>query len=163
MGHLLFWRLRGSSRHCSSLGLGCQLEKSPEASADAPVRTSRTAHPLWTLHVSCLPGSFAKVMGRLENKPKPGSSGMDLIAVEGTFGAPVHRRVLSTINLFCYRYWYFLMFGPTGPGVFEILVLTDRSPRSQKIHQLTALRLQREKSLFLCWVLLWVSVQSCRA
>lgn len=31
-------------------------------------------------------------MGRLENKPKPDSSEMDLIPVEGTFGAPVGRR-----------------------------------------------------------------------
>lgn len=137
MGRLFFRRLGGYSGHCSSLGLGCQLEKFPEANTDAPVHTGWGVHPTRALCVSCLTGRFEKIKGRLENKLKPDSSGIDLIPVEGAFGPPVGRRVLNSprfVNLFCYRYYYMalLMFSPVGPGVLKILVLADISPRTKK-------------------------------
>lgn len=61
-------------------------------------------------------------MSRLENKPKPGSSEINLVPVEGAFGAPVGRTVLNStgfVHIACYRLYYIalLIFSATGPGV----------------------------------------------
>jgi len=74
------------------------------------------------LCMSCLMGRFEKVMGRLENKPKPDSFEVDLIPVEGAFGAPVGRRELNStgfVHLFCHGHQYMalLTFSPIPRGI----------------------------------------------